>query len=106
MWIMLVLLFTLLDMVVIGGGYVPFSTPWKDIGDLAQKAGIPALACLNYNGVRGVTRPPEASTKLQREHIRAAELEDQEHLENVSKFYCKSLPSKALTIACLFPFSQ
>ena len=28
----------LLDMVVIGGGYLPFSTPWKDIGDLAEKA--------------------------------------------------------------------
>jgi hypothetical protein len=62
----------LLDMVVIGGGYVPFSTPWKDIGDLAQKAGIPALACFNTGAARGMSRPPEASPKLQREHVRAA----------------------------------
>ena len=37
----------LLDMVTIGGGYTPFGTPWEEIVDVAKKAGVPVLACLN-----------------------------------------------------------
>ncbi|MCK4850000.1 MAG: hypothetical protein KAT11_01550 [Phycisphaerae bacterium] len=38
----------LLDMVTIGGGYAPFGIAWQDIVSHAQKAGIPATACLNH----------------------------------------------------------
>ena len=37
----------LLDMVAIGGGYAPFGTPWQNIVSHAEKAGIPATACLS-----------------------------------------------------------
>ncbi len=37
----------LLDMVVIGGGYANFTTPWHDVTNVARRAGIPAFACLN-----------------------------------------------------------
>ena len=38
----------LLDIVAIGGGYCPFGTPWQEIVDVANRAGVPALACLNH----------------------------------------------------------
>jgi hypothetical protein len=38
----------LLDMVVIGGGYCPYETPWEQIGDPAKAAGVPHFACLNH----------------------------------------------------------
>jgi len=57
----------LLDLVVIGGGYVPFGTPWTEIGRLASSAGIPALACLSRGKFpQGAANPPE------REFLRAA----------------------------------
>ncbi|MDP7347160.1 MAG: hypothetical protein QF735_02970, partial [Phycisphaeraceae bacterium] len=37
----------LLDLVTIGGGYCPFGTPWQQIVDVASRAGVPTLACLN-----------------------------------------------------------
>ncbi|MDP6439253.1 MAG: hypothetical protein QGH74_06445 [Candidatus Brocadiia bacterium] len=69
----------LLDMCVIGGGYMPFSTPWEDIGSLARESGIPALACLN-NGVMGGWAwsrslhgvQPEPTPQHKLEQIRAA----------------------------------
>ncbi len=52
----------LLDMVVVSNGLLPFSTPWHEIGGLAQQAGISALACFT-NG---------RATREGRESLRAA----------------------------------
>ncbi len=41
----------LLDLVSIGGGYAPFSTPWEDIVSYAKAAGIPAMACWNHQKI-------------------------------------------------------
>jgi len=53
----------LLDMVIIGGGYADFATPWRQITDVARQAGVPAFACLNKAVTAGVARV---------QHIRAA----------------------------------
>jgi len=38
----------MLDMVTISGGYTPFGTPWEQIVEVANKAGVPTIACLNH----------------------------------------------------------
>lgn len=42
----------LLDMCVIGGGYSPFTTPFREIASRAAKCGIPTKAGINQNAVR------------------------------------------------------
>ena len=39
----------LLDLLVIGGGYSPFTTPFDELAGLASECGVPAHACLNHN---------------------------------------------------------
>ena len=41
----------LLDGITISGGYSPFGTPWRELVQLAAKAGLPALACLSSGGL-------------------------------------------------------
>ena len=41
----------LLDGITISGGYSPFGTPWRELAQLAGKAGVPALACLSIGSL-------------------------------------------------------
>ena len=42
----------LVDMITISGGYNPMGTPWRDIVSIADKAGVPTKACLNYGPIK------------------------------------------------------
>ena len=76
----------LLDMCVVSGGYSPFSTPWRDIVDLAGKHGTPTLACLSASTLNHWRWKPslpvpdaEPTVQQRREHIRAAACRAYEH---------------------------
>lgn len=42
----------LLDLLVISGGYFPFSTPWQELVSLARAHNVPAYACLSQSAMR------------------------------------------------------
>jgi hypothetical protein len=43
----------LMDVLTIGGGYVPFTEPLEDLVQRAHRAGIPAYATISASGMRG-----------------------------------------------------
>jgi hypothetical protein len=43
----------LLDVLTIGGGYVPFTEPLEELVTIAHRAGIPAYATISASGMRG-----------------------------------------------------
>ena len=55
----------LVDMVTLGRGYAPFSSPWAEVSDLAAKAGIPAIACFNHGKIAGWLRGQDRQVGLQ-----------------------------------------
>ena len=43
----------LIDLLIVGGGYVPFTQPLEEIVDLAHGAGVPAYPTISESGMRG-----------------------------------------------------
>ena len=60
----------LVDMVTLGRGYAPFSSPWGEVTELATKAGIPAIACFNHGKIAGWGRGDDR--QFGRQTLRAA----------------------------------
>lgn len=68
----------LLDMVTIGRGYTPYSTPWEEVADLAEESGVPALACFNHGKLPGWV-PSDGTNQLGRQCLNTAAMRAYQH---------------------------